>query len=137
MNEALYIASLNENKEYYKSLVESLKTGGFHIGKIENCINDNDLYALDLTDCNIDALFKKFPWTKNEREHSKTLHLRILPLFVYSSKEEDPFEKWEEGANEIYEELFSEEFKPFAYDLANPSFSNDELRRVLSLYYVR
>ena len=52
-------------------------------------------------------------------------------------QKEDPFEKWGEGANEIYESLFSEEFKPYAYDISRPSSSNSELKHVLSLYYVR
>lgn len=137
MNETLYIASVNTDKKYYISLIESLKIGGFCSRNIENCINDNDLYVLDLTDCTIEQLFEKFPWLKNESKRSKTLHLRVLPLLVYSSNTEDPFKKWETGPNEIYEELFSEEFKPFAYDLSNPSFSNEELKRVISLYYVK
>lgn len=133
----IYIASINENKNYYTSLLSCLKSGSFNPLKAENEVNDNDLYFLDLTDSTIEELFSKYHWLKKQSERSSIAHLRILPLMVYSSSKDDPFAKWEEGSDEIYEELFSEEFKPFAYDLDNPSSSNEELEHVLSLYYVR
>ncbi len=133
MKNVIYIASANLNKE----LVPSLAKGGFVIEFANNSINDEDLYFLDLTDVSLEKLNETFPWLETELKHSKTPHLRILPLFVYDSRKTDPFEEWEKGANEIYEELFSEEFKPFAYDISNPEYSNNELKRVLSLYYVR
>ncbi len=133
MENKIYIASVNPNEK----LISSLKDGGFEINLVEKEINDNDLYFLDLTNVTLDELNEKFPWIDSELKRSSTPHLRVLPLLIYDSSKEDPFKKWENGADEIYEELFSEEFKPFAYDLANPSFSNEELKHVLSLYYVR
>lgn len=133
MENKIYIASANLNQK----LVLALKEGDFEINLVGKEINDNDLYFLDLTDVSIESLYETFPWLEKESKRSLTPHLRILPLLVYDSKKEDPFEKWGKGPGEIYEELFSEEFKPFAYDLSNIEASNNELKHVLSLYYVR
>ena len=137
MNSKIYIASQNQNKNELNSFLEGLKQGGFVPLEINTSINDKDLYFLDLSNTTLSALEKAYPWLKEEFQRSDIRHLRILPLFIYDSSEEDPFKKWEEGANEIYGALFSEEFKPYAYDISNPSHSNEELKHVLSLYYVR
>lgn len=137
MNKSLYIASLKKNQNQYTSLLSSLKEGGYAPIEFNGDINDNDLYVLDLTDSSLEELLASFEWLKNEHNRSKTLHLRVLPLLTYSSNNEDPFDKWNNGPNEVYEELFSEEFKPFAYDIDNKEFSNKELGRVLNLYYTR
>ncbi len=133
MKKKIYIASVKLNK----NLIPSLEKGDFEISLVGKEINDEDLYFLDLTDVTLEELYLSFPWLEKELRHSQTPHLRILPLLVYDSKKEDPFKKWEEGPGEIYEELFSEEFKPFAYDISNVEYSNNELKHVLSLYYVR
>lgn len=133
MKNKIYLASVTPNDQFIKSL----EKGDFDVYLVEKEINDNDLYFLDLTDVTLDELNEKFAWIEKELKHSLTPHLRVLPLLIYDSRKEDPFKKWENGSNEIYEELFSEEFKPFAYDLAKIDFSNEELKHVLSLYYVR
>ncbi len=133
MKNKIYLASVNPNDQFIKSLIK----GDFDVSLARKEINDNDLYFLDLTDVTLDELNGKFPWIEKELKHSLTPHLRILPLLIYDSSKEDPFKKWENGSNEIYEELFSEEFKPFAYDIAKADLSNEELKHVLSLYYVR
>lgn len=137
MSKEIYIVSLKKDKYQYASLLSSLKDGGFNPIEFSGEINDDDLYVLDLTDVMLEELLETFNWLKNERKRSKTLHLRILPLLIYASSLEDEFEKWEKGPNEVYEELFSEEFKPFAYDIDNKESSNKELKRVLNLYYAR
>ncbi|HBE98761.1 MAG TPA: hypothetical protein DDW18_01760 [Firmicutes bacterium] len=137
MDTKVYIASQNQNNQEFNSFIEGLKQGGFSPLEATKEINDEDLYFLDLSNVSLKELEENYPWLKEELLRSSIYHLRILPLFIYDSRKEDPFEKWEEGANEIYESLFSEEFKAFAYDISNPSYANEELKRVLSLYYVR
>lgn len=133
----VYIASQNQNHQEFNSFIKSLKQGGFSPLEAKKEINDEDLYFLDLSNTGLLDLEKAYPWLKEEFLRSNIHHLRILPLFLYDSSKEDPFEKWEKGANEIYDNLFSEEFKPYAYDISNPSHANEELKHVLSLYYVR
>lgn len=137
MNLKIYIASQNQNNQEFNSFIEALKQGDFSPLEARREINDEDLYFLDLSNTTKEDLEKAYPWLKEEFLRSNIHHLRILPLFIYDSRKEDPFEKWEEGANEIYESLFSEEFKPYAYDISRPSSSNSELKHVLSLYYLR
>lgn len=137
MNLKIYIASQNQNHQEFNSFIEGLKQSDFSPLEAKREINDEDLYFLDLSNTTKEDLEKAYPWLKEEFLRSNIHHLRILPLFIYDSKKEDSFEKWEEGANEIYESLFSEEFKPYAYDISRPSSSNSELKHVLSLYYVR
>lgn len=137
MNLKIFIASQNKNKNELASFLEGIKQGGFIPLEASKEVNDEDLYFLDLSNTTQEQLENAYPWLKKEFLRSDIHHLRILPLFLYDSSKEDPYEKWEEGANEIYENLFSEEFKPYAYDITNPSRSNEELKHVLSLYYVR
>lgn len=137
MEKKIYIASLNETSVEFQALVNGLKLGGIEAISSPKKANDLDLYAIDLTKGSLAELEEKYPWIKNEVSRSGIAHLRVLPLIVYDSKKETPDSLWEKGAGEIYEEIFSEEFKPYAYDISSIRSSNEELLHVLSLYYVR
>lgn len=137
MENTLFIATNNSDKTQLSKFIDGLKSAGFNVLEAGKEVNDNDLYFLDLSNTTLSDLEDKYPWLKEELNRSNILHLRILPLLIYDSKKEDPFKKFEEGPSEIYEEVFSEEFKPYAYDVSNPESSNKELEHVLSLYYVR
>lgn len=137
MEKKLFIASANKDENQFKHFINNLKDGGFDVLPAEKEINDTDLYFLDLSNTTLSRLEEKYPWLEGELKRSNVLHLRVLPLLIYDSKKEDPFDKFGNGPSEIYEEVFSEEFKPYAYDISNPDSSNLELKHVLSLYYVR
>ncbi len=137
MEKKLFIASANKDESQFKRFISNLKDGGFDVLRAGKEINDTDLYFLDLSNTTLPELEEKYPWLESELKRSNVLHLRVLPLLIYDSKKEDPFDKFDDGPSEIYEEVFSEEFKPYAYDISNPDSSNSELKHVLSLYYVR
>jgi hypothetical protein len=59
----------------------------------------------------------------------------FFPIIVYDSTLEDLDDIYEKSISEIYDDLFSDEFKPLAYDIAYPKVANRELARVLRLYY--
>jgi len=82
-----------------------------------------------------DELLEENPWIEKEFAYSKNTHLRVLPIILYDSTLEDVDEIYEKHISEIYDDLFSDEFKPLAYDVAYPNVSNRELVRVLRLYY--
>jgi hypothetical protein len=82
-----------------------------------------------------DELLEENPWIEKEFVYSKNTHLRVLPIILYDSTLEDIDEIYEKHISEIYDDLFSDEFKPLAYDIAYPNVSNRELARVLRLYY--
>ena len=82
-----------------------------------------------------DELLEENPWIEKEFVYAKNTHLRVLPIILYDSTLEDLDEIFEKHIAEIVDDLFSDEFKPLAYDLAYPRVSNRELTRVLRLYY--
>jgi hypothetical protein len=82
-----------------------------------------------------DELLEENPWIEKEFVYSKNTHLRVLPIIVYDSTLEDLDDIYEKSISEIYDDLFSDEFKPLAYDIAYPKVANRELARVLRLYY--
>jgi|SRR5574344_173858 hypothetical protein len=82
-----------------------------------------------------DELLEENPWIEKEFVYSKNTHLRVLPVIVYDSTLEDLDDIYEKSISEIYDDLFSDEFKPLAYDIAYPKVANRELARVLRLYY--
>ena len=137
MEKKIYVASLNEASAEFQTFVKGLKIMGIEVSPSPQKANDLDLYAIDLTKGSLAELEEKYPWIQNEFSRSGIAHLRVLPLLVYDSKKETPDSLWEKGAGEIYEEIFSEEFKPYAYDISSIESSNEELVHVLSLYYVR
>jgi hypothetical protein len=82
-----------------------------------------------------DELLEENPWIEKEFVYSKNTHLRVLPVIVYDSTLEDLDDIYEKNISEIDDDLFSDEFKPLAYDIAYPKVANRELARVLRLYY--
>lgn len=137
MEKTIYIAYVSKDKNRFKSLKNAFEKRKIAAKTSPEDVNDSDLYAV-LFSSGIDKkeLFNEYPWIENELGKSSTRHLRVLPLITYESdKKEDPFAMWEEGPSEIYEETFSEEFKPFAFDLSDADTSIDELERVYNLYY--
>jgi hypothetical protein len=84
-----------------------------------------------------EKLLKENPWIAKELHRSDETKLRVLPFIIYHSGKEKLDEIWDKNIASIYEHLFSDEFKPLAYDLATPELSNKELLRVLQLYYTK
>lgn len=84
-----------------------------------------------------DKLLKENPWIEKELQRSDETKLRVLPFIIYNSKQEKLEDIWEKNIQGIYEHLFSDEFKPLAYDLADIPLSNQEFRRVVQLYYTK
>lgn len=82
------------------------------------------------------SLLNENPWIKKEFAHEGKINLRVMPFIVYSSSIEKLDDVWNKIEG-IYEELFSEEFKPLAYDLDNLALSNEEFLRILQLYYLK
>jgi|SRR5574344_1537302 hypothetical protein len=86
-------------------------------------------------DSDEDELLEDNPWIEKEFVYSKETHLRVLPIIVYDSTLEDLDDIYEKSISPICDDLFSDEFKPLAYDIAYPTVANRELARVLRLYY--
>ena len=61
-------------------------------------------------------LLNELPWLKKERMRSNVKHLKVMPLFVYHSKREDPEKEFDKNVGMLYEDIFSTEFKPYGWD---------------------
>ena len=113
-------------KEAAKSLVDiSLNPTAFDPESLAAIILSNQT--------TMEGLFQAAPWLEEQYEYCSYPHLKLMPIFVYSSKKEDPEEAFEGPVGEIYEELMSGEFKPFGFDVdaKNPL---EEFPRILEEY---
>ena len=79
-----------------------------------------------------EALLDALPWLGSQFELSSFRGFRLMPVLVY--RESEGLDNvWESGVGEIYEEIFSGEFKPFGFDLDSPS-PLKEFPRILEEY---
>jgi len=124
--------------ETAKVAANSLQNEGI-LASVTTCaINLQKVIGVVLTEkTEEERLIKENPWIQKEFAHSDETRLRVLPFIIYNSKKESLDALWEKNVGTIYEHLFSDEFKPLAYDLAKPNESAKELLRVLQLYYVK
>ena len=78
-------------------------------------------------------LLSSLGFLRRQKEFSSIPYLKIMPVFLYHSSKEDPEEAFEGNAGEVYESIFSGEFKPYGWDLdsRNPEVEFD---RVLKSY---
>jgi hypothetical protein len=109
------------------------------LAEVTTChVDMTSLIAIVLTaTTSEDKLLKENPWIGKELQRSDETKLRVLPFIIYNSKKEKLEDIWEKNIQGIYEHLFSDEFKPLAYDLADIPLSNQEFRRLLQLYYTK
>lgn len=61
-------------------------------------------------------LLEELPWLKEELTRSSVKHLKLMPLYAYHSKMENPEQEFEKEVGTLYEDIFSTEFKPFGWD---------------------
>lgn len=80
-----------------------------------------------------DELFDELPWLKEQRKRSSVKHLKLMPLFAYHSKAEDPEHEFEKEVGNLYEDIFSTEFKPFGWDFDSKN-PEEEFPSILKQY---
>jgi hypothetical protein len=121
-----------------KKAASLLKKGGI-VANVTTCaIRLSSVIGVVLTSQTEQSkLLKENPWIEKEFQRSDETRLRVLPFILYDSKKESLDAIWKNHIEEIYEAIFSDEFKPLAYDLSNPEMGNAELLRLLQLYYVK
>lgn len=134
MNDAiqLYFASVDAQKaDIFR---QALLASGYAIKANPLPVNPEGLTAIILSeDTTLEGLFESAPWIKEQYEYCSYPYLKMMPVFVYDSRKEDPEEAFEGPLGELYEELMSGEFKPFGFDQAkeNPL---EEFQRILESY---
>jgi hypothetical protein len=125
----LQIAYYEKTKDYALLLNELLSKKGYKTTFIQNQLQNPEGVILFLFDSNSKDIIHFFPWMREQNRNSTLPYLKILPIFFYHGKDIDPEAYFEETIQEVYEEIFSGEFKPFGFDLdsINPLMEFDTI----------
>ena len=129
---SISFTSLEEQEA--KNLILALEKLGYRMIPIEESIQKEHVILLALTlHSNKENILKFNSWLKNQYMESSIHHLKVMPVFLYHEKDGTPEDLFEEKIQGLYEEIFSCEFKPYAWNLDGDS-PEREFRRVLDDY---
>lgn len=135
MDKILQIASLASQSKQSDIVCHVLTKRGYRLFPVHQKMDPNLVTLVFLTPgVALDDLFDAFPWLKQEHERSSSPYLRLFPFIPYHPSRENIDDLFEEGLGEVYEELFSGEFKPYGWDLDDES-TIQEFERVLEENY--
>lgn len=135
MEKILQIASLASQSKQSEIVCRVLTKHGYRLLPVHQEMDPNLVTLVFLTPgVTLDELFDAFPWLKQEHERSSSPYLRLFPFIPYHPSGEDIDDLFEEGLGEVYEELFSGEFKPYGWDLDDEN-TIQEFERVLEENY--
>ena len=122
-----------KNEEFdAKEVVSCLKNIGYKFD--ENKVDFNKVIIICLNkDSKKEVLLNSYPWLKDQFLYSSENYLKVMPLFIYHSNDEDIEKLFEDNIGDLYEDIFSGEFKPYGWNLDgnNPE---REFDRVLEQY---
>ena len=127
MEKNLQLAYEDQNRDLALKIGRILGENGF---KVELVQEDIDPKKVTLILINIyskeETLFSCLPWLKDQFGYSSLKGFRLFPILVYSPSKEDPEVLFEGELGELYENVFSGEFKPFGWneesDVLDPEF---------------
>lgn len=132
----IYLACSYGDIEQAKKAAACLSDGGFDAVVTTCAIDTSKTIGIVLTSkTKKEKLLRENLWIEKELARSDETGLKVLPFIVYDSRKEALETIWGSGIEAIYHSVFSDEFKPLAYDLANPKEGDQELLRLLQLYY--
>ncbi|MCI1245340.1 MAG: hypothetical protein LKG11_05300 [Bacilli bacterium] len=121
------------DKTFAGLLAAFLRENGFKV-KTDGVFREKGILALVMTgESRLESIEKANPWVKKEFGRSSTVGLRVLPLVIFDSTKEKIEDVWA-NAKKIYA-IMSEEFKPYAFDMADKEKSLIEFRRVIRDQY--
>jgi len=131
----LFYAYAPEDEAEAKSVLQQLTKLGYDLEKVDTVPSDPSQVTLAFfsSKTNLNSFWKALPWLKEQKQYSSYPFLRVMPFFLYHSKQEDPEIAFEGSAGELYEAVFSGEFKPFGWDF-DQSCPEAEFQRVLNNY---
>lgn len=132
MNRIIQIAYSDSDKKIVNKVIKELEINYKLQRIIENPISDDVILAMFTKQTEESQFLSSLPWLKKEREFSSISHLKVMPFFIYDSKVDDPEKIFESKTGELYENIFSGEFKPFGWDIN--SLDHKEFIRVLAEY---
>ena len=133
MEETLNIYFDRADEEYAKILLNALLEKGYEarLGKPNPTEKDFCIVILSSITSE-EGLLSSLPWLKEQYDLSSYKGFRVMPLLMWHGGEKLN-EIWEEGIGDIYESIFSGEFKPFGFDMDSKE-PLKEFPRVLEEY---
>ena len=135
MEKNLQLAYENQNRDLALKIGRILGENGF---KVELVQKDIDPKKVTLIIINIyskeETLFSSLPWLKDQFGYSSLKGFRLFPVLVYSPSKEDPEVLFEGELGELYENVFSGEFKPFGWN-EESDVLDSEFKRILEESY--
>ena len=135
MEKNLQLAYEDQNRDLALKIGRILGENGF---KVELVQKDIDPKKVTLILINIyskeETLFSCLPWLKDQFGFSSLKGFRLFPILVYSPSKEDPEVLFEGELGELYENVFSGEFKPFGWN-EESNVLDPEFKRILEESY--
>ncbi len=135
MEKNLQLAYEDQNRDIALKIGRILGENGFEVELVQK---DIDPKRLTLILINIyskeETLFSSLPWLKDQFGYSSLKGFRLFPILAYSPSKEDPEVLFEGELGELYENVFSGEFKPFGWN-EESSVLDPEFKRILEESY--
>lgn len=129
MEKLLQIAYESVNEAEVEAVKKELKKQGFSLVDANKEVNPDHVVLVFLTPkSRLDSLMKEIPWLQGQYEESSFKYLRAMPFIPYHPSKEDIDDLFDAGLGELYEEVFSGEFKPYGWDLDDPDTIKEFLR---------
>ncbi len=133
--EPLQLAFIQKDRPIAEKIALALSEGGFEVTLVQENLDPKKIVLVLLTkDSTEKELYSSFPWLKEQNDFSSYRGFRLMPLFAYDAKKEDPEKIFEGEFGEMMEEVFSGEFKPFGWDLSEQKMSPEFIRVLLEGY---
>lgn len=134
MDKSLQIALYDSNNQDFKYLCSLLEKQGYvlHYVLDDDFINDKVILLPFVIETKKED-FLSLSFLKNQYEKSTIQHLKIMPVFIYDSRQINSEEAFEDKIGEIYDDVFSGEFKPFGFDVED-KYPLKEFERILEQY---
>ncbi len=135
MENSLQLAYEDQNREIALRIGRILAENGFSVNLVQEAI-DPKMVTLVLTNARSEkeTLFSCLPWLKDQYAYSSLKGFRLFPILAFSPSKEDPEALFEGKLGELYEEVFSGEFKPFGWNTEKENL-DPEFKRILEESY--
>lgn len=130
----LNLAYVEADKELAETVASTLHKFGYQTKVSKESVDPSHVTLLFLSlKTTAKSLLRQLRWLKEQLAFSSIQGFRLMPFIPYHAAIEDIDELWEAHIGEVYEEIFSGEFKPYGWDLDDESTIN-EFRRILEEY---
>lgn len=135
MKNKLQLAYESQNREAALKIGRILGENGFEVELVQKDIDPTELILILINiHSKEDTLFASLPWLKEQYGYSSLKGFRLFPILVYSPSKEDPEALFDGELGELYEKVFSGEFKPFGWNEESATL-DPEFKRILEESY--